>query len=83
MNYMCPDCRKELTRFDLIGAECSSCGFTWLKWNIIPEDDAKEHTESHLCECNPRLKFDAVTIIVHNSYDGREGVEWVNELLNQ
>jgi hypothetical protein len=80
---LCPDCRKELARFDLICAECSSCGFDWAKWHIIPEDDVKPHSESHLCECNPRIKFDAGTIIVHNSYDGREGVEWVNELLNQ
>ena len=37
------------------------------------------------CKCNPRviIEFDSEIIVVHNSFDGREGVEWANELLKQ
>lgn len=41
------------------------------------------------CNCNPRLEFHrdeyyitGVTVI-HNSFDGREAVEWANEILNK
>lgn len=34
------------------------------------------------CECKPRIEYEGEgAIVVHNSFDGREGVEWVNELL--
>lgn len=82
MKYICPDCKEPLNNFSLIRCECQSCGFDWVKFHIIPVNDLREHTESHLCECNPVLKFDAGTLIVHNSFDGREGVEWANQLLN-
>lgn len=36
------------------------------------------------CLCNPKKdqREDGVWIIIHNSFDGREGLEWANELLN-
>lgn len=42
-----------------------------------------------ICKCNPEHKLidkDGIPtgiLIIHNSFDGREGVEWVNELLKQ
>ncbi len=42
------------------------------------------------CKCQPNYKFSEsgnkpykAMIVIHNSFDGREGVEWANELLNQ
>lgn len=35
------------------------------------------------CECSPKWKEESGSIvIVHNSFDGREGLEWANEILN-
>lgn len=35
------------------------------------------------CKCNPRIERqkNGAVIVVHNSFDGREGVEWANEIL--
>lgn len=37
-----------------------------------------------MCECKPVVEYleNDHVIIVHNSFDGREGVEWMNEILN-
>lgn len=36
------------------------------------------------CECEPRVEYEnGAVLIIHNSYDGREGVEWANEVLKQ
>jgi hypothetical protein len=52
-------------------------------WHIIPVGDLKEHTDSEFCECEPKVEeSDGNVFIVHNSYDGREGVEWAKEILN-
>lgn len=35
------------------------------------------------CVCTPRLNTEnGCLLVIHNSYDGREGVEIVNEILN-
>lgn len=37
------------------------------------------------CKCNPTIKYlenDGV-IVKHHSWDGREGVEWFNEIVNK
>lgn len=50
---------------------------------ILPVNDIKEHRESYVCHCLPEVKNESGNmIVVHNSFDGREGVEWVNEILN-
>lgn len=52
-------------------------------WHVTPNNDLKEHRDDSTCECDPRIKHvNGNTIVIHNSYDGREGVEWANELLN-
>jgi len=52
--------------------------------HIIPIKDLKEHVDVG-CECNPRLDIleNGDILLIHNSYDGREGLELANEILNQ
>lgn len=50
--------------------------------NIIPINDSKEHTEDSTCECCPMIVEEgSEIIIVHNSFDGREAIEWAEEIL--
>lgn len=52
-------------------------------FHVIPANDTLAHEEKSTCHCDPRLEMvNSNIIIVHNSYDGREGVEIVNEILN-
>jgi hypothetical protein len=62
-------------------------------YHIFPLDDLDKHifqceypvygTPFCPCKCNPEWKEeDDALLIVHNSFDGREGVEWANEILN-
>lgn len=52
--------------------------------HILPLNDLKEHDELTTCECEPKLIFENGTmIVIHNSYDGREAVEWANEIINK
>lgn len=59
-------------------------------FHVFPINDTDEHEltsawhpilqiEICYCKCQPELKGN---VFVHNSFDGREGVEWANELLN-
>jgi hypothetical protein len=51
--------------------------------HVYPLDDIEEHCIIGTdCKCNPIIESNAEIIIVHNSFDGREGVEWANEILN-
>lgn len=48
--------------------------------NIEPINDLKEHTGRY-CDCKPRYETDGRSlIVVHNSYDGREVQEALNDL---
>jgi hypothetical protein len=56
--------------------------------HVAPLNDLFEHdlTETgNMCHCEPSIIMqpDSEIIVVHNSFDGREGVEWANEILNQ
>lgn len=53
-------------------------------YHIIPIDDDEMHNLSRKCSCKPRAKAidDISTMIVHNSYDGREGYEQALDYLN-
>lgn len=36
------------------------------------------------CKCNPIIKkVNDSILVIHNSFDGREGLEWTNEILKQ
>lgn len=51
--------------------------------HIIPLNDDEEHTEDSTCKCEPTMfEEEGDMIFVHNSFDGREGVEFANEILN-
>ena len=48
--------------------------------HIIPVNDLKEHEESSTCDCQPTLVMEnGEMIFVHNSYDGRELDEELDE----
>ena len=54
--------------------------------HVYPLDDLKDHDTTdtgNTCECNPQviIEPDSDIIVVHNSFDGREGIEWFNEIL--
>ena len=54
--------------------------------HIHPLNDIKQHDTSdkgNTCHCEPTVRVAGNEIFVtHNSFDGREGVEWANEILN-
>ncbi len=65
-------------------------------YHVYPVNDEQEHLLEGdfleqtkqiccYCKCEPEIKLDLETdtvMIVHNSFDGREGVELANEVLN-
>jgi hypothetical protein len=55
--------------------------------HVHPLNDIKDHNISdtgNTCHCEPICKIEfGKMIIVHNSFDGREGVEWANQIINQ
>ena len=53
-------------------------------YHIVPLDDDHEHALSRDCECRPRSQAvdEISTLIVHNSFDGREGYEEAMSIIN-
>lgn len=61
-------------------------------WHVFPQNDEKPHEFTSTlddglycpCKCAPIIieKENGAFIIVHNSFDGREGVEWAAEILS-
>ena len=52
--------------------------------NITPVNDIEPHTEESTCHCQPSVIYEnGEMIIVHNSFDGRELFEEINEHLNK
>lgn len=51
--------------------------------HVYPVNDSDTHDlHSTMCHCGPRVEFNAGEMIVwHNSFDGREIIEMVNEIL--
>jgi len=55
-------------------------------YHIYPVEDLKDHTiDGTTCECAPVIKQEESgdLLVIHNSYDGREGLELANEILNK
>ncbi len=52
---------------------------------VTPINDTESHEDySSTCKCYPTVKFEnGNMIIIHNSFDGREGVEMAKEILNK
>ncbi len=40
--------------------------------HIIPLNDLKPHVSERFCECMPYADAECPTVIIHNTYDGRE-----------
>lgn len=81
-NY-CPYCQIGIDYRQMKDKHCNNCGHDWEVFHVLPINDTKEHRESYVCHCLPEVKHESGNmIIVHNSFDGREGVEWANEILN-
>ena len=52
--------------------------------NVIPINDLKEHTENSTCECEPKVIIEnGEMIVVHNSFDRRELIEHVIDVMNK
>ncbi len=52
-------------------------------WHVIPINDLEPYEQETTCKCEPKvLHENGNMIIVHNSFDGREGLEWTKEILN-
>ena len=53
-----------------------------MRLHVIPQNDLIEHTESMMCACEPpTIIGGGKTIVIHNSFDGREIIEEVNKIL--
>lgn len=54
--------------------------------HVVPISDTDEHIMVGDCGCEPSIEdgehYDR-PIITHNSFDGREVIEWFNETLSQ
>jgi len=51
--------------------------------HILPINDLKEHEELTTCECEPKIDIldNGDMLIIHNSFDGREAIEMVKEII--
>jgi len=60
--------------------------------HVIPQDDEIVHSEETAwnikdlvtsnCKCHPRIDVEnGKWMIIHSSFDGREGLEWTKEIL--
>ena len=53
-------------------------------YDIIPVNDVLPHEESSPCPCDPTVEDIEGTehqMVIHNAFDGREGMELSNEVL--
>ena len=51
--------------------------------HTVPLNDDYDHEHTICCDCNPRIeRVNGWIIICHNSFDGREAVEWAEEIIN-
>lgn len=54
-------------------------------YHVYPTNDIKDHEiDGTTCECAPTIEQQPSgdLLVIHNSYDGREGLELANEILN-
>lgn len=55
--------------------------------HVVPVNDIEPHEErlmeGYECKCEPKIEpIHGSILVIHNSFDGREGVEIVNKILN-
>lgn len=84
VDLFCPCCNIGIDYQQTKAKKCNNCQYEWEIIHVTPLDDIQPHRDSYICACLPEVKYEnGNMIIVHNSYDGREGIEWTNEILNQ
>jgi len=51
--------------------------------HVYPLNDLFEHEEGESCICQPKIEHVSIEccVVIHNSFDGREGLELANEIL--
>ena len=81
-DLFCPSCGIGIDYNQMKARKCNNCLHDWEVYHVMPVNDTKPHSESHTCGCDPAVENEGENMVcVHNSYDGREGVEVVNEIL--
>lgn len=52
--------------------------------HVMPRDDARPHEEVTTCPCGTGIETQANgdIIVIHSSYDGREGLELAQNILS-
>lgn len=50
--------------------------------HVVPINDGHNHTADSTCECGPRVDLEDGITIFHNSFDGREALDEVYQILN-
>ena len=82
MNF-CPNCQIGLDNYQSKERHCNNCGHSWDVYHVRPNDDMLPHSLSTMCACCPTVKeHNGNVIVTHSSFDGREGIEQANEILN-
>lgn len=51
---------------------------------LTPNNDDHDHFSGPFCDCDPEIRHleNGWTRIRHFSFDGREAVEWANDIIN-
>lgn len=81
-DLFCPCCQIGIDYKQMKNRHCNNCGHDFEIWHYYPNNDEIKHILSYNCPCDPVVNTDGTNFIIeHNSLDGREGVEWANEIL--
>jgi uncharacterized Zn ribbon protein len=79
----CPSCSIGIDYQQMKKRKCNNCLHEWDIYHVTPVNDSQVHFESYQCKCNPEVRNEGENmVVIHNSFDGREGVEWFNEIIN-
>ncbi len=79
----CPECGIGLDYYQMKAMKCNNCLHSFEIIHVTPNNDLKPHYESYQCHCEPSLEIEGENMVcVHNAFDGREGLEQANEILN-
>lgn len=79
----CPNCNIGIDYLQTRERHCNNCGHDWEVFHVYPVNDIEIHKLSHTCICNPLVSTEGKNMVcTHNSFDGREGLEWVQEILD-
>lgn len=76
-NYFCQKCCEDMPEFNGWGVFQDYPD----EWHIRPINEP-DHLHDKMCHCKPKVETEnGIDIVVHNSFDGRELLEEVLEIL--